>query len=271
MSPITARTLLGSAAMYESLKVETEGAVTRIVIDRPKVLNALDRATMIELDRAIEAIDRRTRVVVITGGGEKSFVAGADISEMAGLGAVQASEFAWLGQRTLMKLESLPLPVIAEVNGFALGGGCELMLACDFAIASDRARFGQPEVALGVTPGFGGTVRLGRRVGPAMARQLLYTGATIKADEALRIGLVNEVVPAEKLRERVGEIAQAIVKNGPTAVALAKRSARRGEEVELGAACDFEAQVFGLIFATADQKEGMRAFLEKRPPVWEKE
>ena len=254
--------------MYENLKVDTQNAVVRITIDRPKVLNALNRATMVELDRAIEAIDRSACVVVITGGGEKAFVAGADISEMANLDAVQATEFARLGQRTIQKLEAIPQPVIAEVNGFALGGGCELMLACDFAIASDKARFGQPEVGLGVTPGFGGTVRLGRRIGTAMARQLLYSGEQIKADEALRIGLVNEVVPADRLRARVDELAARIAKNAPKAVELTKRSAHFAEETELGAACDFEAQIFGMTFATEDQKEGMKAFLEKRPAAW---
>jgi enoyl-CoA hydratase len=253
---------------YENLKVDASSGVVRITIDRPKVLNALNRATMIELDRAIEALDPSARVVVITGGGEKAFVAGADISEMATLGSVLASEFARAGQRTLMKLEALPQPVIAEVNGFALGGGCELMLACDFAIASDKARFGQPEVGLGVTPGFGGSVRLGRRIGTGMARQLLYSGEQIKAEEALRIGLVNEVVPAEKLRARVDELAARIIKNAPLAVALTKRSAHLGEESELAAACDFEAQVFGATFSTEDQKEGMRAFLEKRAAAW---
>jgi enoyl-CoA hydratase len=187
---------------------------------------------------------------------------------MASLDPVTASEFAWLGHRTLMKLESLPQPVIAEVNGFALGGGCELMLACDFAIASDNARFGQPEVGLGVTPGFGGTVRLGRRIGTAMARQLLYSGEQIKAEEALRIGLVNEVVAAHKLHARVDELAARIAKNAPKAVELAKRSAHLAEESELFAACAFEAQIFGMTFATMDQKEGMKAFLEKRPAVW---
>ena len=254
--------------MTENLKVDTRDAIVRITIDRPKVLNALNRATILELGRAIDAVDPNARVVIITGGGEKAFVAGADISEMAPFDPVQAAEFAALGHRTLMKLEALPQPVIAEVNGFALGGGCELMLACDFAIASDKARFGQPEVGLGVTPGFGGTVRLGRRIGTAMARQLLYTGEQVKADEALRIGLVNEVVPADRLRARVDELAARIAKNAPQAIALAKRSAHFAEENELGAACDFEQLIFGMTFATDDQKEGMKAFVEKRPPAW---
>jgi enoyl-CoA hydratase len=254
---------------YENLKVDTQNGLTRITIDRPKVLNALNRATLLELERAIDAIDRSTRVVSITGGGEKAFVAGADIAEMASMDPVQATDFAKLGHRVMRKLEALPQPVIAEVNGFALGGGCELMLACDFAIAGDNAKFGQPEVGLGVTPGFGGTVRLGRRVGTAMARQILYSGEVIKVEEALRIGLVNEVVANHKLRVRVDELAARIAKNAPKALELTKRSAHLAEETALDAACEYEAQIFGMTFSTADQKEGMKAFLEKRAAVWQ--
>lgn len=253
---------------YENLLVEATPTTTRIIVNRPKVLNALNRATLGELARAIDVLPLDTRVVILTGAGERSFIAGADIAEMVELSPPEAVRFARLGHDVLRKLELLDAAVIAEVNGFALGGGCELMLACDFAIASDNARFGQPEVGLGVTPGFGGTVRLSRRVGDARARQLLLTGDPIKAPEALALGLVNEVVPQPELRRRVDAIAERIAKNAPLAVALAKRAARVAEESDLSTACTFEQHVFGSCFATADQREGMRAFMEKREPKW---
>jgi enoyl-CoA hydratase len=253
---------------YENLAVASHNGVTRITIDRPKVLNALNRATLASLDRALSDLPEGTRVVVLTGAGEKSFVAGADIAEMAELPAPLAAQYAGEGQRILARLGELAVPVIAQVNGYALGGGLELVLACDFAIASDNARFGLPEVGLGVIPGFGGTIRLARKIGPAAARQLLYTGAQLKAEEALRAGLVNEVVPLAELTGRVDAIAAQIAKNAPLAVASAKRSARHAEETDLGTALAVESQLFGLCFATADQKEGMRAFLDKRPAQW---
>lgn len=253
---------------YENLTVASHNGVTRITIDRPKVLNALNRATLASLDRALSALPEGTRVVVLTGAGEKSFVAGADIAEMAELPAPLAAQYAAEGQQILARLGELAVPVIAQVNGYALGGGLELVLACDFAIASDNARFGLPEVGLGVIPGFGGTIRLARKIGPAAARQLLYTGAQLKAEEALRAGLVNEVVPLADLPGRVDAIAAQIAKNAPVAVANAKRSARYAEETDLSTALAVESQLFGLCFATADQKEGMRAFLDKRPAQW---
>ncbi|MBK6688945.1 MAG: enoyl-CoA hydratase/isomerase family protein [Deltaproteobacteria bacterium] len=253
---------------YENLAVASHNGVTRITIDRPKVLNALNRATLASLDRALSDLPEGTRVVVLTGAGEKSFVAGADIAEMAELPAPLAAQYAGEGQRILARLGELAVPVIAQVNGYALGGGLELVLACDFAIASDNARFGLPEVGLGVIPGFGGTIRLARKIGPAAARQLLYTGAQLKAEEALRAGLVNEVVPLAELTGRVDAIAAQIAKNAPLAVASAKRSARHAEETDLGTALAVEAQLFGLCFATTDQGEGMRAFLDKRPAQW---
>jgi len=253
---------------YENLAVASHNGVTRITIDRPKVLNALNRATLASLDRALSDLPEGTRVVVLTGAGEKSFVAGADSAEMAELPAPLAAQYAGEGQRILARLGELAVPVIAQVNGYALGGGSELVLACDFAIASDNARFGLPEVGLGVIPGFGGTIRLARKIGPAAARQLLYTGAQLKAEEALRAGLVNEVVPLAELTGRIDTIAAQIAKNAPLAVASAKRSARHAEETDLGTALAVESQLFGLCFATADQKEGMRAFLDKRPAQW---
>lgn len=253
---------------YENILIGSKDGVVRITINRAEKLNALNRATLTELEAAILALDPEVRVLVITGAGDKAFVAGADISEMADLTAEQGASFARLGHEVFARLESLEFPVIAAVNGYALGGGCELALAADFIIASDKARFGQPEVSLGVTAGFGGTVRLSRRVGDARARQLLFTGEMIKADEAYRLGLVNEVVPSGDLMTRVDAIAAKIMENAPRAVSLSKRATRFGEESDLEAACAFEQQVFGLCFATHDQKEGMRAFLDKRKPAW---
>lgn len=253
----------------KSVRVEHQDGITRITINRPKVLNALNGATLTELEAAIDAIDpATTRVVVVTGAGEKAFVAGADIGAMAKLSAQEAADFALLGHRTFQKLADLPVPTIAAVNGFALGGGCELMLACDFAIASEKARIGLPEVSLGVIPGFAGTVRLGRRVGHAMAKQMLFTAQHVKADEALRIGLVNEVTAPEALLERVEAIAKMIAKNAPRAVQWAKASANNASDANLRAAGDYERAAFGMTFSTDDQKEGMAAFLEKRQANW---
>lgn len=255
-------------AMNDVLKVEHQGTSTVLTIDRPKALNAINAEVIQALDGALDALPADCRVVVITGGGNKAFVAGADIKAMAGMSAAEGEAFSRAGHDLGAKIAALPQPVIAAVNGYALGGGCELMLACDFAIASDNARFGQPEVGLGVMPGFGGTTRLGRRIGPARARQLLVTGEQLKADEALRIGLVNEVVPQAELMERVMKIAGLIAKNAPRAVALAKRSALIGEETDIATANAFEVANFGLCFATDDLKEGMGAFIEKRAPTW---
>lgn len=253
---------------FANLTVAAEGGITRITIDRPKVLNALDEATLVELGRATEQLPEGTRAVVITGAGEKAFVAGADISAMAEYTPAQAEAFSRLGHRVMDGIEALDVPVIAAVNGFALGGGCELMLACDFAIASDNARIGLPEVTLGVTPGFGGTVRLHRRVGAARASQLLFTGSHVKAEEALRIGLVNEVVPQAELLDRVGAIAAKIAKNAPMAVTWAKRSGATALRAHPQVAGAFEQEIFGMCFSTEDQTEGMQAFLGKRAAEW---
>ena len=254
---------------YENIRVErSESGVMRIVIDRPKVLNALNVPTLEELRTAIGTIDSLTRVVVIAGGGEKAFIAGADIAAMADFTPFEAREFSRMGHDILHQLERLPQPTIAQVQGYALGGGCEVLLACDFAIASEKAAIGLPEVTIGVVPGFGGTVRLARRVGPAMARQMMFTGKPIKADQALRLGLVNEVVAPDALTARVDEIAAHIVANAPTAVGLAKQSARIGAEVDLASAMTYEQEAFALCFTSPDQKEGMSAFLEKRKPTW---
>lgn len=254
---------------YEHLIIEApRPEVLRITINRPSALNALNRAVVRELTSAVEDLEPAVRVVVLTGAGPKAFVAGADIQEMAQLSPAEAAAFSRAGHALGERLEQLDAVVIAEVNGYALGGGCELMLACDFAIGADTARLGQPEVGLGVTPGFGGTTRLVRRIGPGRARQLLYTGEQIKADEAKAIGLLNEVVPAAELRARVDAIADRILQNAPVAVKLTKRAVNLAAEAELGAANAFEQQVFGLCFATEDQREGMKAFGEKRKPAW---
>ena len=256
-------------ADYENLHVETspEG-ITRISIDRPKVLNALDAPTVRELRAAIEAVDSGTRVVVLAGGGDRSFIAGADIGAMSKMSPLEARAFSRLGHETLLLLEGLPQPTIAEVQGFALGGGCEVALACDFVIAGEKARFGLPEVTIGVLPGFGGTVRLARRVGPGAARRMMFTGAPIKSDEALRIGLATEVVAQDELRARVDEVAKTIAQNAPHALALAKKASYVGENTDINTAVAYEQEVFALCFSTADQKEGMQAFLEKRKPTW---
>jgi enoyl-CoA hydratase len=234
-------------------------------------MNALDRPTLEELrDRLRElAGDAAARVVVLTGSGDKAFVAGADIGEMAEQGATDARGFAAAGRTVGDILENMSKPVIAAVNGFALGGGCELALACDFVYASDRAKFGQPEVNLGVIPGFGGTQRLPRRIGAGRAMELILTGDLIGAEEALRTGLVNKIFPAAELMAETKKCAEKIASKGPVAIAYARRAVRKGAELNLPAGNDYEAELFALLFATQDQKEGMRAFLAKRPAKFE--
>ncbi|MGE3635964.1 MAG: enoyl-CoA hydratase/isomerase family protein [Sandaracinaceae bacterium] len=244
-----------------------DGPVVTLTINRPDKLNALSVELLAALRGEIERLggDRNARCLVITGAG-KAFVAGADIAQMESFGPDEAREFSRRGHDVLAGLEALPIPVIAAVNGFALGGGCELALACDFIHASVKARFGQPEVRLGVVPGFGGTQRLARRVGVAHARELVYSGQVIGADEALRIGLVNRVHEAEQLLDAVNGLAAQIAKMGPLAVAAAKRVIRDGEGRTLPEANALEIEAFAGCFATADQKEGMSAVLEKRDP-----
>ena len=247
--------------------VDAGGPVATVTVDRPKVLNALDELTLRELEAAFAGLagSPDLRCVILTGAGPKAFVAGADISAMSGLGPRDARLFAELGHELGDTIEALSVPVIAAVGGFALGAGCELALACDFIYASTAARFGQPEVNLGVIPGFGGTQRLARRVGPGRARELVYTGAIISAVEALRIGLVNAVVEPADLMPRVRAVAETIAAKAPLAVADAKRAFRLGADVPLAQAHELERQLFAGLFATADQKEGMKAFVEKRP------
>ena len=250
--------------MYEHLKIEERGAVAVLTISAPKSLNALNSAILGELGDYLDNFDSgRFRCLVLTGDGEKSFVAGADISEMATLDAHQGEAFGRRGADVFRRLETLPCPVIAAVNGFALGGGCELAMACDIRICSDNARFGQPEVGLGIIPGFSGTVRLARLIGQGMAKMLIYSGRAIKSDEALRIGLVQAVVPQAELMDRALELANQIAANAPLAVQAAKLCINVEYDMDAENAIAFESKAFGSCFATDDQKAGMKAFLEK--------
>lgn len=250
--------------MYNYLKIEENGAVVILTISAPKSLNALNSDILVELDRFLSSFDcNKYRCLIVTGDGEKSFVAGADISEMASLNVPQGQTFGNRGASVFRKIETLPVPVIAAVNGFALGGGCELAMACDIRICSDNARFGQPEVGLGIIPGFSGTVRLARLVGMGMAKQLIYTGKAIKANEALRIGLVNEVVPQADLMGRALEMANQIAANAPLAVRATKDCINNTYDMGVDDAILYENGAFGQCFATQDQKNGMKAFLTK--------
>ena len=244
---------------------ERQGAVEIITINRPEALNALNADVLGDLKAAFEAVDQQAvRCVIVTGAGSKSFVAGADIAAMSAMTQAEAEAFGKLGNDIFRMIETFPLPVIAAVNGFALGGGCELSMCCDFRICSENAMFGQPEVGLGITPGFGGTQRLARLVGPGMAKQLIYTARNIKAEEALRIGLVNAVYPAEELMPAALKIAAGIAKNAPIAVRHCKQAINEGLETGMDQAVVIEEKLFGKCFETHDQKEGMGAFLEKR-------
>jgi len=254
---------------YSNIIFEKEGNLAIVKINRPKALNALNSETLKELDNVIDTIaqDDEVYVVVLTGEG-KAFVAGADISEMKDLNPMEGRNFGVLGNRVFRKLENLDKPVIAAINGFALGGGCELSMACDIRVASGKAKFGQPEVGLGITPGFGGTQRLARLVGEGMAKQLIYTGDIITAEEALRIGLVNKVVEPEVLLDEVKAMAMKIAKNAPIAVKLCKTAINKGMQMDIDSAIAYEAEVFGLCFSSEDQKEGMTAFVEKRDKMF---
>ena len=243
-----------------------ENFIGIITINRPKALNALNSQTLVEIDSVIDDIEKDDEIlaVVLTGSGEKAFVAGADISEMKDMTTVQGRKFGILGNKVFRKLEILNKPVIAALNGFTLGGGCELAMACDIRIASTKAKVGQPEVGLGITPGFGGTQRLARLVGLGMAKELIYTGKVIGADEAFRIGLVNKVVEPDKLIDEAKTLANVIAAQAPIAVGLCKTAINRGIQTDIDTALSYESEVFGECFATEDQKEGMAAFVEKR-------
>lgn len=243
-----------------------EGYVGIVTINRPKALNALNEEVLRDLEATFDSIDQEaTRVVILTGAGDKSFVAGADIAAMSNMTKEEGEKFGAFGNAIFRKIETFPLPVIAAINGFALGGGNELAMSCDIRLASDNALFGQPEVGLGITPGFGGTQRLMRVIGSmSKAKELLYVGGNIKADEALALGLVSGVYPQEELMPAAIKMATKIAANAPIAVRLSKRAMNEGIEVKMDEAIALEARLFGDCFETADQKEGMGAFLEKR-------
>ncbi len=247
------------------LDLTRSGHIATVTINRPEALNALNSAVLSELDAAIDVLSRddEVYVVILTGAG-RSFVAGADIAEMRGFTAVEGKRFGVRGGGVFLKLEQMEKPVIAAVNGFALGGGCELAMACDIRLASDKARFGQPEVGLGITPGFGGTQRLPRIVGQSRAMELILTGRTVKADEALAIGLVDAVYPADELMVKATELAEMICANAQIAVRQAKRCIRMGMQADIATGAAFEAEAFGVCCGTQDKAEGMDAFLEKR-------
>lgn len=251
---------------FNNIIFEKNGPIGMLTINRPKALNALNSQTLKEIDAAIDYIaeDSEILAVVITGAGEKAFVAGADISEMKDMNTMEGRKFGVLGNKVFRKLETLDVPVIAAINGFALGGGCELSMACDIRLASSKAKFGQPEAGLGITPGFGGTQRMARIVGLGMAKELIFSGKIINAEEALRIGLVNRVVEPEALLEEAKKLASTIASNAPIAVKLCKAAINRGMQCDMDTALMYEAEVFGECFSTEDQKEGMTAFVEKR-------
>lgn len=249
----------------EFIVYEQKEAVGIITINREKALNALNSTVLEELDKTLDAVNLdEVRCLILTGAGQKSFVAGADIGEMSSLTKAEGEAFGKKGNDVFRKLETFPVPVIAAINGFALGGGCEIAMSCDIRICSDNAVFGQPEVGLGITPGFGGTQRLARLVGAGMAKQMIYTGRNIKADEALRIGLVNAIHTQEELMPAAEKMAAGIAKNAPIAVRNCKKAINDGLDAVMDDAIVIEEKLFGDCFESYDQKEGMAAFLEKR-------
>lgn len=248
----------------EFVTYEQDGFVGVVTINRPKALNALNSEVLKEIEATFDAIDlETTRAVVLTGAGEKSFVAGADIGEMSTLTKAEGEAFGKIGNDVFRKIETFPIPVIAAVNGFALGGGCEISMSCDIRLCAENAIFGQPEVGLGITPGFGGTQRLARLVGAGKAKEMIYTAFNIKADEAYRIGLVNAVYPQEELLAAAKKMAAKIAKNAPIAVRACKKAINEGLDVDMDQAIVVEEKAFGSCFETEDQKAGMEAFLNK--------
>jgi enoyl-CoA hydratase len=255
---------------YETLLCEVKDQIARVTLNRPKVLHALNAQVFDELETVFTSLatDSAVRVILLTGSGEKAFAAGADINELVGTDPVTGEAKARRGQAVFRFIETCGKPVIACINGFALGGGCELAMACTLRLASETARLGQPEVKLGLIPGYGGTQRLPRLVGQPAALKLLLSGDMIGAAEALRIGLVDEVLPADKLMERAEALAKTIVSMAPLAISACLEAVRDGSEASLEEAIDMEAKIFGRLCGTADKQEGTKAFLEKRVPVW---
>jgi len=252
--------------MMDLIELQRENGITIVRINRPQVLNALNGAVLAQIEAAFKQMagERETRAVIVTGAGEKAFVAGADIKELAKLDTVSGRKTAAFGQTVFRAIERFQKPVIAAINGFALGGGCELALACHIRIASSNARLGLPEVSLGLIPGYGGTQRLARRVGVAKARQLIYSGETVKAAEAKTLGLVAEVVPKADLLARAQAIASRIAANAPLALAAAKRTINEGLDLNLRAGSELESRAFAALFASEDAKSGLETFLAKR-------
>lgn len=257
---------------YHTLLVEDKGNVRVITLHRPQELNSLNSELLSELDSAVAAAagDRQVKVIIITGAG-KAFAAGADISQMATMNAVEGKSFAVFGSAVFRRIETLGKPVIAAVNGYALGGGCELAMACDIRIGSSKAKVGQPETNLGITPGFSGTQRLARIVGMGRAKEMIFTGEPVDAMEAWRTGLFNKVVEPEELMDTAMAMAEKIAGKAPLAVTYAKEAVNQGYEADLDTGIALEANLFGLCFSTRDQKEGMRAFLERRAPEFKGE
>ncbi|HYA02115.1 MAG TPA: enoyl-CoA hydratase-related protein [Syntrophobacteria bacterium] len=251
---------------YENILFSVAGGIARLTFNRPKVLNALNLKTVQEVADAVRTVeaDEAIRVLILTGAGDKAFVAGADISELQKLTPIGAAQFGAEGQNVLFAIENLPIPTIACVNGFALGGGCEIAMTCDFIYASDKARFGQPEINLGLIPGFGGTQRLLRLVGRARAKEICLTGAMISAKEAMEMGLVNKVFPPESLMEETMKVATLMASKGKVALKSIKQVINRGMDTDLRTGCALEIEAFALTFASPDAKEGTTAFLEKR-------
>ncbi len=258
---------------YETIIFEMEQGIAIIKINRPKALNAINPTVIKELTDALEKIkvDTSVKALILTGEGEKAFVAGADIGTMRDYTPLEGKNFSNQGHELLFQLESLPIPVIACVNGFALGGGCELAMACDFIYAADSAKFGQPEINLGIIPGFGGTQRLSRLVGKSMAKELCMTGVMISAQEAKDIGLVNKVFPAEALWEETLKVAKLLSTKGKVSMRAVKETIDRGYDQDLRTGCHMESEAFGICMASADAREGMGAFLEKRAAIFKGE